>query len=94
MPVEVIKDPKAEAADVDMVVCIRVIDKPLTPEMAAKGVVTDDCSECGEKVWVAPTSPSEPKRVCSQCADKLIREDGDEPHILVSEQYMRRWFSN
>ncbi len=92
MPVEIIKDPKTEAANVDMVVCIRVADKPLTPEM--KGVTADHCSECGEEVWVAPTSPTQPKRVCAQCADKLISEDGVEPHVLVSQHYVRRWFSH
>ncbi len=89
MPVEIIKNPKTEAANVDMVICIRVFDSPTAK---GPGTVIADCAECGEKVWVAPSSPTGPKRVCSQCADKFIGEDGDEPHILVSESYVRRWF--
>jgi hypothetical protein len=48
----------------DDLVCPRVADLP-TPPMP---VFIARCARCNTQIWVALTSPSDVRRICSQCA--------------------------
>lgn len=81
----------ATANDCDAVVCMRVIDLPIPP--VPSEIVK--CSGCGERVWVAFSSPRKPPRLCAPCA--MSRMAGDDVTSMVSErtvaeaiEYLRR----
>lgn len=83
MPMKVVGNPEVDAADVDFVVCHRVIDLPIP---ATEGATIEHCTKCGERVWIAPTSPKKPPKVCFPCGMALVEADGEEPQVFVSKR--------
>lgn len=79
MPIEV----KIEGSKPDFVVCKRVFDVPI-PAVAAE---VSHCTKCGERIWVAESSPKDPPVVCFQCIEVVIANDKDpeEPTIILSQ---------
>lgn len=61
MSIEIVSEEEAEKADAVMV--IRVKDA----KRVASGSVITQCSLCHEDVWLAPTSPVKPRKVCVDC---------------------------
>lgn len=78
---EVLDDPKREARECDLVVCHLVKDLPV-PRVA--GAVIHHCRDCGDRIWVAPSSPEKPPKLCVWCAKKLIAADAEDVVIQMS----------
>lgn len=81
MTIKIVPTPE-DADHANIVVCMRVSILPI-PYVQAE---IEHCSKCNERIWVSLTSPKSPPRVCFQCAEQLIKEDGDEPTIMVTER--------
>ena len=58
-----------EAEQCDLVVCMRVSEARLI----APGSTQQACHDCGHPIWVAPTSPAAPIKVCVHCAEQRMR---------------------
>lgn len=78
----VVDDPKHDATEAAAVVCHRVSDMPI-PRMAFS--LMDSCSICGERIWVAPTSPSKPPKICWPCGHDIIRKRAGDVGIMLSK---------
>jgi hypothetical protein len=59
-----------EAEKCDVVVCLRVSDKPI-PEQVSK---IERCALCHARIWVSATSPKKPPRWCLQCTTLKAEE--------------------
>ena len=81
MEVKVLKS-KEEAELSHFLVCTRVENHPIPP---GDGATTDTCCECGELVWVAPTSPKEPKRICMTCVQVKLNDEDKETVFAIRE---------
>ncbi len=56
---------QAEAEQADFVVCM---DAPAGTQPPAPGSERTTCSGCGKALWIHPTSPRTPPRICFTCA--------------------------
>lgn len=82
--VEVVDDPRTEANEADMVVCHRITD--IEMPMAIHAAI-GYCRDCKQRVWVAPSSPTKPPKVCIHCAKIAIaKSDDKDACFMVSKE--------
>lgn len=58
----------AEAETVDAVVCMPVAETKLVMKNSHR----TNCAWCGVEIWVAPSSPSKPMKICLFCAAEKL----------------------
>jgi len=81
-PIDIISDPKYQAAKADYVVCRRVSGWP-----DVTGSRRAVCCACPEEIWISPNSPAEPKKICDECwATLLARQPGERPNYLATSR--------
>lgn len=78
-------DPIREAADADVVVCVRCEDMSSRPAKAAQ---VKTCSKCKKEVWFAPNSPTEPPIMCVPCWNGYA--EGEDDIICMMTKDMAR----
>lgn len=66
--IDVVDDATSERAS--YVVCTRVIDAIGEPRVPNSYQIA--CCGCFQLVWVAPSSPLKPPKICVQCAAQVV----------------------
>lgn len=85
MPIAIVTDPMLQAALADCVACHRVADLPVPRR---EGCLQQQCADCGAAIWVAPTSPKAPRKICAACVGDL--SDGN-TLVLMTPATARRF---
>lgn len=77
--VRLVTNPRMEAADAQIVVCTRVTELPIP----FKPATIEHCPDCGERVWLANSSPRGVKLMCYQCIEPTILAEMDKGEEVI-----------
>lgn len=63
-----------------VVVCVPIKQMPSPPTWASAKI----CAECGERIWLADSSPQNSKCICEKCFFLTV-SDGDEVYVTPNQ---------
>jgi len=75
-----------------VLLCTRVADMPIPPTLS----VIKHCGQCGERIWVAHSSPPVDRMLCMACATQAMDVDPDvevEPPSAQQVADLERWLT-